>query len=101
MKCIHCGQSTRVSYLRDETKRRRVCPSGHIFWTLEAVAHDIPVDPGKARLERGSAVARAVAEMEGEKSIVIASTLGVSDSYVRKIRLQLRRKMSEAASETA
>lgn len=101
MKCVHCDATTRVSYLRDEHKRRRVCPNGHIFWTVEAVAPDIPVDPGKVRLDRAGEVFKAVAAMEGEKSIVVASILGVSDSHVRKIRLRIRKAMNEATPEAA
>lgn len=101
MKCAHCDADARVAETRGNN-RRRACPNGHTFWTTESLAPEIPTRRDSPRKQKADALREAIAAMEGEKGVVIAHVLGVSENYVGVVRHRMRKAMNAASTkETA
>lgn len=87
MKCLTCGEDTRVLETRG-TKRRRVCPNDHVFWTDELVISDVTIHGDRAA--RAAKLRAKVAPLKNEKAEVIAEALGINPGTARSMKHRLK-----------
>lgn len=98
MKC-ECDSPTRVLETRG-TARRRQCGNGHTFWTDEVVVR--PVMAVHAELVEREERRKTVRRLADQKAVVIADTLGVTDSYASVLKhRELKRRSNASTQEKA
>ena len=80
MKCPTCKCASKVLATREEVNRRRQCVNGHRFGTVEIVAVELP----NIRLLKIKKMLT-----DGDKPVAVSHELGVSESWVRRVRTKM------------